>query len=402
MTSSASTLSSRFQNIAPFLNERQRRIWAGNEAKALGHGGISLVAAATGLARATISQGMQEVGQVAPDIAPERVRRPGAGRKKAVVCDPGLKPALDALIEPATRGDPESALRWVSKSTAHLAQTLTAAGHPVSANTVSALLHEMDYSLQANKKTDEGKQSPDRNAQFEYLAAEVADFQARGQPVISVDAKKKELIGNYKNNGQEWHPEGAPKTVKVYDFIGELGRATPYGVYDLKYNEAWVSVGTDHDTAEFAVESIRVWWENMGKKRYPDAKELLITSDGGGSNGSRNRLWKRELGALATELGIAITVSHLPPGTSKWNKIEHRLFSFISMNWRGTPLVSYEVIISLIGSTTTASGLKVGCDQDPEPYEVGIKVTDAEMAALKLRRHTFHGEWNYTLDPQND
>lgn len=393
------SISARFSLLAPYLNERQRRLWAAAEVKALGRGGSSAVAKALGMSRITIREGLRELENPGAVVPVERVRKEGAGRKKATEKDPGLDQALDQLVEPVIRGDPESPLRWVATSLEYLATTLTQQGHPVSAQTVCTMLHEKGYSLQANKKTDEGKQHPDRNGQFEYIYKEVSAFQARNQPVISVDAKKKELVGPYRNAGQTWRPKGLPEEVNVYDFIGDLGKATPYGAYDMTHNEGWVSVGTDHDTAAFAVESIRTWWERMGKARYPEAKELLITADGGGSNGSRNRLWKHELGKLAQDIGLQITVSHLPPGTSKWNKIEHRMFAHISMNWRGTPLTDHEVIVGLIGATTTKTGLKIGCDLDPAAYECGIKVTEEEMAALNLRRHDFHGEWNYTVAP---
>ena len=391
----------RYEAMSPFMDERLRRLWAGAEAMAAGPKGITLVAAATGLHRHTVAAGRAELEAPAASAASEeRIRKPGAGRPKATERDPGLKAALEALIEPATRGDPESPLRWVSKSTQHLATVLIEQGHPVGRQAVGELLHDLGFSLQANRKTLEGAGHPDRNAQFEYINEEVKAFQAEGQPVVSVDAKKKELVGNFKNGGREWNPKGEPERVNVYDFVEELGRATPYGIYDIKHNEGWVSVGTDHDTAAFAVESIRSWWESMGRARYPSAKKLLITADGGGSNSRRSRLWKRELAALAEELNLEITVSHLPPGTSKWNKIEHRMFSFISMNWRGQPLTSHEIIVSLIGGTRTEAGLHVQCELDINAYPTGIKVTDEEMENLNIRPHAFHGEWNYTLSTQ--
>jgi len=386
--------------MQPFLDERLRRVWAGAEAKAQGPGGIKLVAAATGLHRQTVGIGLREVEDPASSAPSTRIRRDGAGRPTATERDPGLRPALEDLIESATRGDPEQPLRWVSKSAQHLAKALGEGGHPTNRQTVCDILHELGFSLQANRKTLEGGDHPDRNAQFEYINASVKAFQADGQPVISVDAKKKELVGNFKNAGHEWLPEGQPRKVQVYDFVEELGRATPYGVYDVKHNEGWVSVGTDHDTAAFAVESIRSWWLAMGRVRYPAAKRLLINADSGGSNGRRNRLWKRELQRFAAEAGLDVSVSHLPPGTSKWNKIEHRMFSFISMNWRGQPLVTHATIVSLISATTTDAGLQIRCEVDPAKYPIGTKISDKEMKGLNLLLHSFHGEWNYTIFAQ--
>ena len=381
------------------MDERARRCWAAAEAMALGYGGVSAVAAATGLARNTIAAGIAELR--GPNrLARDRIRRPGAGRKPLGESDPGLEAALDALVDPATRGDPESPLRWTCKSTRRLARELTRQGHRVSPSSVARLLREAGYSLQANRKTREGAGHPDRNAQFEFISRRVRTFQRRGWPVLSVDTKKKELLGDFKNAGREWRPKGTPEEVRVHDFIiKELGRAVPYGVYDIAANAGWVSVGIDHDTATFAVETIRRWWYGVGRIRYQDAKYLVITADGGGSNGSRVKLWKRELQRLATEIGIAINVHHLPPGTSKWNKIEHRLFSYISQNWRAVPLVSYRVIVDLISATTTKTGLTVHCELDDTAYPKGIIVSDQEMNAINISRADFHGEWNYTIRP---
>ena len=387
----------RFSTVAPFLDERGRRLVAAAEAFAAGYGGIAAVAMATGMAPSTIGRGLKELAQDDPS---ERVRRPGAGRKPAIVKDPTLVADLEALVEPTTRGDPESPLRWTCKSVRRLAEALQQQGHQVSRTLVAELLNATGYSLQGNRKTKEGDSHPDRDAQFAHINTQVAATLAEKQPVISVDTKKKELVGDFRNNGREYCPQGHPDEVRVHDFlIKELGRAVPYGVYDLAANAGWVSVGVDHDTAAFAVNSIRQWWRNLGRARYPEATRLLITADGGGSNGSRVRLWKRELQKLANELGIEITVSHLPPGTSKWNKIEHRLFSFISQNWRAQPLVSYRVIVELISATTTKTGLTVRCELDTGQYPKGIVVSDAEMAALNIKHGEFHGEWNYTISP---
>jgi hypothetical protein len=387
----------RFSAVAPFLDERGRRLVAAAEAFAAGYGGIAAVAIATGVAPSTIGRGLKELAQDEPS---ERIRRPGAGRKRTVSKDPTLLPDLEVLVEPTTRGDPESPLRWTCKSLRRLAQVLQAQGHAVSRTLVGHLLNEAGYSLQGNRKTTEGDSHPDRDAQFGYINTQVFTALAEQQPVISVDTKKKELVGDFRNNGREYRPQGNPEEVRVHDFlIKELGRAVPYGVYDLAANSGWVSVGVDHDTAAFAVNSIRQWWLTVGRARYPQASRLLITADGGGSNGSRVRLWKRELQKLANELGIDIVVSHLPPGTSKWNKIEHRLFSFISQNWRAKPLVSYRVIVELISATTTKTGLTVRCQLDTGQYPSGIVVSDAEMAALNIKRAGFHGEWNYTISP---
>jgi Rhodopirellula transposase DDE domain len=387
----------RFSAVAPFLDERTRRLVAAAEAFAAGYGGISAVAMATGIAPSTIGRGMKELACEEPS---PRIRRPGAGRKTTISKDPTLLQDLERLVEPSTRGDPESPLRWTCKSVRRLAQALQMQGHQVSHTLVAELLNDAGYSLQGNRKTTEGESHPDRDAQFDYINTQVTAALAEKQPVISVDTKKKELVGDFRNNGREYRPQGNPEEVRVHDFlIKELGRAVPYGVYDLAANHGWVSVGVDHDTAAFAVNSIRQWWLAVGRARYPEATCLMITADGGGSNGSRVRLWKRELQTLANELGIDITVSHLPPGTSKWNKIEHRLFSFISQNWRAKPLVSYRVIVELISATTTKTGLAVRCLLDPAQYPKGIVVTDVEMAAINIKRHAFHGEWNYTISP---
>jgi len=395
-------IAARHQAIEGFLDERQRRLHAAVEAKVLGHGGVKRVAQATGVARGSILAGIKELEspQDAQPSGPRRVRRAGAGRKKLVDRDPGVREALERLVEPATRGDPQSPLRWTCKSLMQLARELGEQGHAISHVSVGVLLKGMGYSLQGNRKTLEGASHPDRNAQFEYINDRTQAALGAGQPVISVDTKKKELVGRYKNGGKEWRPQGEPEPVKVHDFVDEeLGRANPYGVYDVASNAGWVSVGTDHDTASFAVATIRRWWSAMGQAAYPAAKELMITADGGGSNGSRVRLWKLELQRLADELGLAIRVSHFPPGTSKWNKIEHRLFSYISLNWRGQPLVSHEVIVNLIAATTTRKGLKVRAEIDSAQYEKGIKVTDAEFATIRIARDDFHGEWNYVISP---
>jgi len=398
----------RFSAVAPFLDERGRRLVAAAEAFAAGYGGIAAVAMATGVAPSTIGRGLKELAQDEPPASaragsPPRIRRPGAGRQRTISKDPRLLPDLEALVEPTTRGDPQSPLRWTCKSVRHLAQALQAQGHAVSRTLVAHLLSETGYSLQANRKTTEGDSHPDRDAQFGYINTQVTTALAEEQPVISVDTKKKELIGDFRNNGREYRPQGNPEEVRVHDFlIKELGRAVPYGVYDMAANTGWVSVGVDHDTAAFEVNSIRQWWRNLGRARYPNATRLLITADGGGSNGSRVRLWKRELQKLANELGLDIVVSHLPPGTSKWNKIEHRLFSFISQNWRAQPLVSYQVIVELISATTTKTGLTVHCELDTGRYPSGIVVSDAEIAALNIKRAQFHGEWNYIISPNTD
>jgi hypothetical protein len=396
-------LTEKFKALSPVLNEHARRLWAATEALALGRGGISAVARATGLSRPTIYAGIEEIhiGTVTPQRGSDkRVRRPGGGRKKRILHDPTLLHDLEALVEPTTRGDPQSPLRWTCKSVRKLAAELKTHGHQVSPQLVSELLHAADYSLQGARKTREGGHHPDRNAQFEHLNARVQDFQRRGQPVISVDAKKKELLGDFKNAGREWHPTGHPPEVRVYDFVDEeLGKAIPYGVYDIGANLGWVSVGVDHDTAAFAVATIRAWWCQMGSAMYPRAKELLITADGGGSNSARARLWKAELQRLADATGLRMVVSHLPPGTSKWNKIEHRMFCHITANWRGQPLLSREVIVSLIGSTRSSTGLRIQAALDAGHYPIGIKVSASEMEAIRLERSDFHGEWNYTILP---
>ena len=394
------SLKNRFIKLRPFLNERLIRLWVAAEAEAIGYGGVSMVARSTGVSRRAITNGSKELkGELV--LFPQRVRQSGAGRKKLIEKDALLRETLEKLIEPFAGGDPESPLKWTAKSVRNLAEELNKQGHPVSRQVVSELLHGMGYSLQANKKTIEGGKHRNRNAQFEYINQRVKEYQAAGQPVISVDTKKKELVGQFKNNGRELHPKGKPEEVNVYDFkIPELGKVAPYGVYDMVKNVGWVNVGVDHDTAQFAVQSIRLWWNTMGKIDYANAKQLLITADGGGSNGSRVRLWKLELQKLADEIGIEISVCHFPPGTSKWNKIEHRLFSFISQNWRGKPLASHQIIVDLIGSTKTKTGLKVSCHLDKSSYPTGIKVSEEEIAHLHLIRNAFHGDWNYTILPK--
>ena len=393
----------RFDLLSPYFDERLRRLWAAAEAKALGFGGAVAVERSTGVSRRAVARGLEELtpsSQSAVALPAGRIRRPGAGRKKATCNNPQLLENLLSLVEPATRGDPENPLRWTSKSVRHLASELNARGISASHQLVAELLQSEGYSLQANVKTREGGNHEDRTAQFEYIGARISEAQGAGQPVISVDTKKKELVGDFKNSGREWHPKGQPEAVRVHDFlIPELGRANPCGVYDLARNEGWVSVGTDHDTAAFAVSTIRRWWESMGRPLYPKAERLLITADGGGSNGSRNRLWKKELAAFADASGLIIEVCHLPPGTSKWNKIEHRLFSFISQNWRGKPLISHEVNVQLIAATKNRSGLTVRAGIDRGIYPPGTKVSDEEMKALRLERATFHGEWNYSIRP---
>src|SRR5271165_3643566 len=396
------SLAAKFPVLLPHLDERQRRLYLGSEARSLGHGGVEAVARAAGVSRQMVAAGAAELEAGGEPLA--RARRPGGGRKKLADTDPGLRPALLALVDPASRGDPESPLRWTTLSTRNLAAELTRQGHRAGPDTVARLLKEEHFSLQGNAKTAEGARHPDRDAQFRYINAQARDHLDAGQPVISVDAKKKENVGSFKNAGREWRPEGTPEKVNVYDFIDkERGKVTPYGVYDVGANTGWVSVGTDHDTAAFAVQTIRTWWQKAGQPAYPDARRLLITADGGGSNGYRTRLWKTELAAFAAETGLQITVCHLPPGTSKWNKIEHRLFSHISMNWRGRPLTSHEVIVNTIAATTTRTGLTVCAELDTSDYPKGIKISDRETQNLEkqnvLRRHDFHGEWNYCLDP---
>ena len=389
----------RFEAVAPFLDERGRRLVAASEAMSAGYGGIAAVAAATGVAPSTIGRGIDELS-LGQDWLSGRVRRAGGGRKPTIEKDVTLLADLESLVEPTSRGDPESPLRWTCKSLRRLANELQAQGHQVSHTLVGELLENLDYSLQGNRKTKEGLSHPDRDAQFSYINDKVVEALAAHEPAISVDTKKKELVGDFKNGGREYRPKGDPEAVRVHDFIiRELGRAVPYGVYDIASNIGWVSVGVDHDTAEFAVNSIRRWWQTLGRARYPDATRLLVTADGGGSNGSRVRLWKRELQKLAIEIGLDIVISHLPPGTSKWNKIEHRLFSFISQNWRAKPLVSYKVIVELIAATTTSTGLSVHCELDQNRYPKGIIVSDAEMATINITRADFHGDWNYTISP---
>jgi hypothetical protein len=399
MTVTGEMLAAKFEVIFPHLDQRQRRLLMGAEARALGHGGIRLVARAAGVREATVSLGVDELDSGAEPLG--RARRPGGGRKRAADLDPGLRPALLALVEPQERGDPMSPLRWTTKSTRKLAAELTAQGHKASADTVGDLLRAEGFSLQGNAKAVEGKQHPDRDAQFRYISGQVREYQGARDPVVSVDAKKKELVGEFKNGGREWRPKGEPARVSTHDFPDrELGKAIPYGVYDLAANAGWVNVGTDHDTAAFAVESIRRWWKATGSSDYPLARRLLITADAGGSNGYRTRAWKTELAALAAGTGLEITVCHFPPGTSKWNKIEHRLFSAITMNWRGRPLTSHEVIVNSIAATTTGTGLTVRAELDPGSYPTGTQISDAQMAAVPLARHRFHGDWNYTIHPR--
>ena len=396
-------IETKYRLLEPEMDERWRRQWAATEARDVGWGGITAVAQATGMSRTTITAGLRELMLPEEERVREasRVRRFGGGRKSVTETDPGLLAALEALIEPTTRGDPESPLRWTCKSTRNLADELTRQNHPVGERTVARLLRAAQYSLQGNRKTREGSSHPDRNAQFEFISTSVQRFMKRGQPAVSVDAKKKEKVGDFKNGGEEWFPKGVPEEVRVYDFlIKSLGKATPYGVYDLLQNRGWVSVGIDHDTAQFAVNSIRRWWTEMGEQRFPHARELLITADGGGSNSHRSRLWKVSLQKLADELGIRLFVCHFPPGTSKWNKIEHRLFSFITKNWRARPLVSLEVIVNLIANTTTKKGLVVKAALDTNHYPSKIKVSDDQLRQIRLKRNEFHGDWNYTLSPR--
>ena len=390
----------RFEQLAPTFNERSMRLFAAAEANAIGRGGVTRLANITGLSRPTIQKGQKELKQGIP-LAPGRIRSHGAGRKKTADMDPALLTDLEKLIEPWARGDPESPLRWTCKSTRSLAEALKKKGHATSQRMVWRLLHQLKYSLQGNKKTLEGNQHPDRNAQFEHINAQVSEALAAGQPVISVDTKKKELVGNYKNGGRQWRAPGTAHEVNGHDFPGpDIPRAYPYGIYDLAQNTGHVVIGTDHDTSEFAVASIRGWWQKSGSTQYRGAKRLLITADGGGSNGYRSGLWKRELQRLSDDLGLSISVCHFPPGTSKWNKVEHFLFSFISSNWRGEPLADYETIVKLISSTRTSSGLSVRCYLNRRQYKTGIKVPKKELSQLNLKRNTFHGEWNYTLEPR--
>ncbi len=400
---------SRFEALSPFLDERLRRLVAAAEAKAIGHGGATAISSITGVSRRAIWVGSKElhgIGDVEKkpsELKGNRIRKAGGGRKRAVDTDPTLKSDLDSLVNPVTRGDPESPLRWTCKSVRRLAKELVEMGHKASHRMVAELLAEMGYSLQVNSKTREGANHPDRDAQFKYINARVQNALAAGKPAISVDTKKKELVGDFKHAGCEWLPKRQPDEVRVHDFkIKELGRVAPYGIYDIGKNVGWVSVGTDHDTAEFAVATIRNWWKKMGEELYPHARQLLITADGGGSNGYRLRLWKTELQKFANEFDCAVTVCHFPPGTSKWNKIEHRLFSFITKNWRGKPLVSHEVIVNLIAATTTESGLQVHAELDTSEYPKGKKVTDKELSEVNLQKHEFHGDWNYTILPSKN
>jgi len=394
-------ITARYEALKTLLDERSRRLLAAAESQAVGKGGISVVAKATGISRPVIRQGIADLKDPTA-LAAGRVRKEGGGRKRVIDKDASLKTDLQSLLESTTRGDPQAALRWTCKSVRQLTAELKRMGHEVSHQVVADLLHALGYSLQANRKTKEGSHHPDRNAQFEHLNGKVKWSVSRHQPVISVDTKKKELVGDFKNGGRELRPKGQPEQVRVHDFVDpELGRATPYGIYDLGRNSGWVSVGMDHDTAEFAVETIRRWWRTMGRPAYPEATRLLITADAGGSNGSRLRLWKVELQKLADETGLRIAVCHFPPGTSKWNKIEHRLFSYITQNWRGKPLRSFQAIVNLIAATTTTTGLKVHAELNTEAYQSGIKVSDEELALVKIRRAKFHGDWNYEIQPRD-
>jgi hypothetical protein len=391
-------LAKKFAVLLPHLNERQRRLAVAAEARALGRGGVSVAARASGLSRPTVYKALAELE--APQTDPDRARHIGGGRRRAVVKDPRLLTDLERLVDPATRGDPSSPLRWTTKSTRALARALAQMGHEVSHVRVGELLHELHYSLQSNAKVIEGVQHPDRDAQFRYINTKVRAYLRRHDPVVSVDTKKKELVGVFKNSGRAWHPTGAPPRVKVHDFKDPvLGKAIPYGIYDLGRNAGWVEVGVDHDTAAFAVAAIRAWWWGDGAAAYPQASRLLVTADAGGSNSYRSRLWKTELAALADQTGLAITVCHFPPGTSKWNRVEHRLFAAISTNWRGQPLTSHEIIVNLIGATTNTSGLAVHAELDTHAYPKGVKVSDAQLDALRITHHKFHGEWNYTIRP---
>ena len=398
-----SAIRDRFLAVEAQLSERGRRLFAAAEAQSAGYGGIAAVVRATGIAASTIGRGLKELALGSEAALPaEQIRRPGGGCKALTESDATLLEDLMALVSPGERGDPMSGLRWTCKSLRRLAGELRAKGHKISHTVVGELLKAQQFSLQGNRKTREGGNHPDRDAQFVHIDTQVKQAMADHQPVISVDTKRKELVGDFKNNGREWRPLGEPEEVRVHDFlIKELGRAVPYGIYDLASNSGWVSVGMNHDTATFAVQTIRSWWHEVGAARYPDARHLTITADGGGSNGSRVRLWKYELQQLADELDIEITVHHFPPGTSKWNKVEHRLFSFISMNWRATPLVSYRVIVDLISATTTDAGLTVRCQLDPNIYPKGITVSDQDLAAINIERDEFHGDWNYTIRPRN-
>jgi transposase len=393
-------LRQKFAALLPALNERGRRLAVAAEARSLGYGGVARVAKASGISASTIWRGLREIKKPGRRMDASKVRHAGGGRKSLMTSEPGLAADLDALVEPLTRGDPESPLRWTCKSLRTLSEQLGVLGYSISYPTVGSLLHQAGYSLQSNQKVKEGTRHPDRNAQFAYIYREVRRQQSDGQPVISVDTKKKELVGDFKNAGREWRPKGKPQRVRVHDFLlPSKGKAIPYGVYDLTRNTGWVSVGIDHDTAAFAVNSIRRWWRTMGRRAYPEARTLMITADSGGSNGARTRLWKWELQRLATESGLSISVRHFPPGTSKWNKIEHRLFSFISKNWRGRPLVNLAAIVSLIAATRTRAGLTVRCELDHGRYPKGEKVSDTQMLSVKLEPASFHGDWNYTIHP---
>lgn len=397
-----SVILEKYKALHDFLDERGRRIWAAVEARSLQRGGVSQVARVIGVSRTTIHTGVKELksGKISAP-ASGRIRRKGAGRKPLLHHAPEIINALDALVEPTTRGDPESPLRWTCKSTRNLAQELQREGYRIGDRKVADLLHQMRYSLQANVKTTEGTQHPDRNAQFEYINAQTKAFQSRNQPVISVDTKKKELVGNFKNGGREWQPQGMPQKTRVHDFLDkELGKAIPYGVYDVTGNNGWVSIGIDHDTSDFAIDSILAWWRHMGSKAYPHARELLICADSGGSNGSRSCLWKLGVQRLADTIGFPVRVCHLPPGTSKWNKIEHRMFSFITQNWRGKPLISIETIINLIGNTRTSTGLHLKAKLNKKKYPTGIKVSKKDLSKVNLKPDMFHGDWNYAIRPQ--
>ena len=404
------TVRTKFELLRPLMDERMRRQWAASEALSLRRGGVTVVARATGLSRTTIGVGMRELrertnlgieDEVTVSDVPKRIRRPGGGRHPLNANDPTLVRDLEALIEPTTRGDPQSPLRWTCKSTRNLAEALGLQGHRVSYPTVALLLDDLGYSLQANRKTREGGSHAERDAQFEHINRQVRTSQEQGRPVVSVDTKKKELVGDFKNAGREWQPEGAPEEVRMYDFADKrLGKVIPRGVYDLTWDEGWVSVGVDHDTARFAAETLRRWWEEMGSQAYPEATRLLITADSGGSNGSRSRLWKVAVQDLADLLGFPLSVCHFPPGTSKWNQIEHRMFCHITQNWRGRPLVSRAVVVNLIGNTTTRTGLEIQAELDTNSYKTGIQVTDEELAAARITRDEFHGEWNYTISPR--
>jgi hypothetical protein len=403
MDDAIASIRRKYEMLNTAMNERMRRLWVGAEAQQLGRGGITLVSRATGVAHTTIRRGIRELTeQSGGAMPPSRMRRPGGGRKTILETDPQLREALEALVDPVTRGDPESPLRWTCKSTRRLAEELEKRSHPVSARKVAYLLNEAGYSLQANRKTREGSAHPDRDAQFQYINEQVKAFLRRHQPVVSVDTKKKELVGDFLNGGKEYRKKGCPEEVRVHDFQDkELGKAIPYGVYDIVSNEGWVNVGIDHDTAQFAAQSILYWWQEMGQGHFPRATHLMITADGGGSNSSRSRLWKVALQDLANTLGIRLSVCHFPPGTSKWNKIEHRLFSFITQNWRGKPLRSLQTIVNLISSTRTKTGLTVKARLDPNQYDTGIRVSDEEMSRLRIIPHQFHGEWNYTVKPRS-